>query len=60
MRTNIHLHTEDKDDMTISTSDEFLHNFWIQIGDATIFMTTEKAAELSMMIDDRLKEELDK
>ena len=60
MRTNIHLHTEDKDDMTISTSDEFLHNFWIQIGDATIFMTTEKAAELSRMIDDRLKEELDK
>jgi len=57
MRPNIHLHTEDKDDMTISTSDEFLHNFWIQIGDATIFMTTEKAAELSRMIDDRLKEE---
>ena len=60
MRTNIHLHTEDLDDMTISTSDEFLHNFWIQIGDATIFMTTEKAAELSRMIDDRLKEEAGK
>jgi hypothetical protein len=46
--------------MTISTSDEFLNNLWIQIGDATIFMTTEKAAELSRMIDDRLKEEADK
>jgi len=57
MRHNIHLHTEENDEMMISTSDEFLHNFWIQIGDATIFMTTEKAAELSMMIEDRLKEE---
>jgi len=60
MRTNIHLHTEDNDEMAISTSDDFLNNFWIQIGDATIFMTTEKAAELSRMIDDRLKEEAGK